>query len=45
MVDVTDLFELLNIWGPCPPAGECVGDHDCDGVRGIQDFLLLLSLT
>ncbi len=44
MVDVTDLFELLNIWGPCPPVGECVGDVDCDGVRGIQDFLLLLSL-
>ena len=44
MVDITDLLELLGSWGPCPPAGECVGDLDCDGMVGIQDALLSLIL-
>ncbi len=45
MVDITDLVELLNNWGPCPPAGECVGDLDCDGVIGIEDLQLWLLLS
>ena len=44
MIDITDLSGLLDSWGPCPPAGECVADLDCDGMVGVEDFLIFLSL-
>ena len=45
MVTATDLVGLLVNWGPCPFAGPCPGDLDCDGVVGIEDLLLLLTLV
>jgi len=44
MIDITDLSGLLDSWGPCPPAGECAGDLDCDGMVGVKDFVIFLSL-
>ena len=42
-VGITDLLLLLGNWGPCPPAGPCIGDLDCDGMVGINDFLSVLA--
>ena len=39
-VDVFDLFELLNDWGPCP---SCFSDLDRDGVVGRGDLDRLLA--
>ncbi len=43
VVGITDFLMLLAIWGPCPPAGRCLGDLDCDGTVGITDFLAVLA--
>ena len=43
-VDVTDLLEVINSWGPCPggPAS-CPPDIDGDGTVEVDDLLLVLS--
>ncbi len=39
-VDVQDLVELLEDWGPCPG---CISDLDQDAFVGIRDLLGLLG--
>ena len=41
-VSVTDLLEVLGLWGPCPP-GPCIADLNCDGVVGVPDLLIILA--
>jgi hypothetical protein len=44
VVDEADVEVLLDNWGPCPnPPDPCLGDLDCDGVVGVEDFLQLLE--
>ncbi|MHC4421834.1 MAG: hypothetical protein ACYS1E_14705, partial [Planctomycetota bacterium] len=44
VVDEADLEVLLENWGPCPnPPDPCLGDIDCDGVVGVEDFLQILG--
>ncbi len=44
LIDGADVAMLLQQWGSCPnPPEPCPGDLDCDGIVGINDFLLLLS--
>ncbi|TVQ56518.1 MAG: hypothetical protein EA377_02100 [Phycisphaerales bacterium] len=42
-VNVFDLLELLQDWGPCPPAEECHADLNDDGVVNVFDLLQLLE--
>ena len=42
-VGITDMLQLLAVWGTCPGAGTCLGDLNCDGLVGISDFLILLA--
>lgn len=39
-VGVTDLLQLLGVWGPCPG---CPEDLDGDGTVGVTDLLILLA--
>lgn len=40
LVDVTDLLELLGVWGACP---ECPSDLDASGAVDVLDLLELLA--
>lgn len=40
VVNVSDLLQLLGVWGPCT---DCVEDITGDGVVDVSDLLLLLS--
>jgi len=44
IVNVFDLIDLLDDWGPCPDAGPCPGDLSGDGVVDVFDLVELLSL-
>jgi hypothetical protein len=42
-VNVTDLLDMLGVWGICPPPDICPADLNCDGRIDTVDLLALLS--
>ncbi len=44
VVDVTDLFILLESLGKCPPDGECPADLNGDGIVDFEDQTILMSM-
>ncbi len=42
VVNVTDLLELISVWGDC--SGECNADLNGDGVVNVTDLLALISV-
>lgn len=43
VVDVNDLFVVINQWGPCPANAPCLPDLSGDGSVAIDDLFLLLN--
>lgn len=44
LVDVGDLLEVINAWGPCPdPPRECLADLDGDLDVNVVDLLIVIS--
>jgi len=43
LVDVSDLLELINDWGPCNVGGACPADLDGDGLVTMVDLLQVLE--
>ena len=43
VIDVFDLLEVLQNWGPCPAQGDCPGDYDNDGFVDSQDLKIILA--
>jgi hypothetical protein len=42
-VNVLDLLDLLDAWGPCPKGELCLADLDGDGAVDVRDLLQLLD--
>jgi len=41
--DLSDMLEILAVWGPCSDCGTCPADFDGDCSVGILDLLILLG--
>lgn len=44
IVDIDDLFDILDNWGPCSPYSRfCPSDVNIDGITNVEDLLLILK--
>lgn len=43
VVDVDDLFAIIDAWGPCPNSDDCPADVAADGVVDINDLFAVIN--